>query len=40
MINAKEKKLIEDGFDRLYLLDNQTWTHYRENIFNINRKID
>lgn len=40
MINAKEKKLIEDGFNRLYLLDHQTWTPYRENIFNINRKIE
>jgi hypothetical protein len=40
MINAKEKKLIEDGFDRLYLLNNKTWTPYRENIFNINRKIE
>jgi len=40
MINAKEKKLIEDGFNRLYLLDHQTWTPYRENIFNINRKSE
>ena len=40
MINAKEKKLIEDGFNRLYLLNNKTWTPYRENIFNINRKIE
>lgn len=40
MINAKEKKLIEDGFTRLYLLNHQTWTPYRKKIFNINRKIE
>ena len=38
MINAKEKKLIENGFTRLYLLNHQTWTPYRKKIFDINRK--
>ena len=40
MINTKEKKLIEDGFTRLYLLNHQTWTPYRKKIFDINRKIE
>jgi len=38
MITAKEKKLIEDGYSRLRLLNNITWTSYREELFSINKK--
>ena len=38
MITAKEKKLIEDGYSHLRLLNNITWTSYREELFSINKK--
>tara|TARA_R110002153_G_scaffold157765_1_gene309831 strand:+ start:759 stop:1169 length:411 start_codon:yes stop_codon:yes gene_type:complete len=38
MITAAEKRIIKDGFERLRILDNQTQTSYRRNLFNANRR--
>ena len=38
MITAAEKRIIKDGFERLSVLDNQTHTTYRRNLFNANQK--
>ena len=40
MITAAEKRIIEDGFRRLYVLDHQNWTTYRRNLFNANRRFE
>ena len=40
MITATEKRLIENGFQRLNTLDNQTWTAYRRDLFNANRSME
>jgi len=38
MINNKQKTLINDCYIRLGVLNNITWTAYRDNMFDINRK--
>ena len=38
MINNKQKTLINDCYSRLGVLNNITWTAYRNNMFDINRK--
>jgi len=38
VINNKQKTLINDCYSRLGALNNITWTAYRDNMFDINRK--
>ena len=40
MITAAEKRIIKDGFRRLYVLDQQNLTTYRRNLFNANRRFE
>ena len=40
MITAAEKRIIKDGFRRLYVLDHQNQTTYRRNLFNANRRFE